>query len=385
MASKSGLSDRLVMGKLGNIYTKRFLKSKNVNIVSEGDFLSRIRILCSATYLMPFQAVWICFFLYARLTVGLNIGSNAVVPAEQLWLLKEQVFVLNFFLSVQLYHIFLLAIVMIVMLNMTLGKGVTIFTSIFNALYIAEAMLYSSFIFILAWVGILQNFNSFSGFFTVITTQWIWVVMIIGAMISFAPISDLWREVNIWNREWIRIDRYRRTEDKENGFVFKTWVTPGEIKSRRGMIIAGWFSIFIASVFELMDVFANTQFLVFKYIILIFGYVVFIASFVVPYNRLSLIFYWLNQTFLLGLAIYGLVLIQGQAWQSGNWYMYCYIMLLFPWGYSFRAAIRYTWTLKDKEEIKAVVLNMFDNKDDFEKYLEQREEKQEIKESETTI
>gem|GEM_PF-5968745 len=54
---KNELQDKLITGKLGNMYTKRFLKSKYVKIVSEGDFLARIRSLCFLTYIIPFQTI----------------------------------------------------------------------------------------------------------------------------------------------------------------------------------------------------------------------------------------------------------------------------------------------------------------------------------------
>lgn len=204
-------------------------------------------------------------------------------------------------------------------------------------------------------------------------------------MRSFWPVRKVWREINAWNREWIRIDRYRRTEDKENAFIFKTWVTPGEIKARIGMISAGWLAIFLASAFELLDVFFNAGFEVMKYTILIFGYVIFLAAFIVPYSRMSLIFYWVNQTFLLGLVIYACVMAQDYAWQPGNHFYYLYLIILLPWMICLRAAIRYTWTIKDREEIKAVVLNMFENQDEFEQYLDQKAEQQAVVASEATI
>lgn len=385
MSNKSGLSDKLVTGKLGNIYTKRFLASKNVRMVSEGDFLARVRCLCRVTFSLPFQAIWIFFFIYARIIVQKSTATNMIVPEDQLWLIKQQIVVLNFFITVQLYHILLFSSVIIVMLNMTMGKGVTIFTSIFNVLFIAEALLFASFIFVLDWVGILQNFKSISYFLEVIRTQWLWIIMIIAAMRSFWPVRKVWREINAWNREWIRIDRYRRTEDKENAFIFKTWVTPGEIKARIGMISAGWLAIFLASAFELLDVFFNAGFEVMKYTILIFGYVIFLAAFIVPYSRMSLIFYWVNQTFLLGLVIYACVMAQDYAWQPGNHFYYLYLIILLPWMICLRAAIRYTWTIKDREEIKAVVLNMFENQDEFEQYLDQKAEQQAVVASEATI
>ncbi|QBQ07898.1 hypothetical protein SGLAD_v1c06990 [Spiroplasma gladiatoris] len=372
------LEESLVHGKMGDMYTKRFLKSKHVNMVSEGDFISRVRCLCIATYSLPFQLIWVFYFIYARFAVQIESTKTYVVPGEDNYLFKDQINLLNIFVVLQLYHVLLLSITMIVMLNQTLGIGTTIFTAIYNFLFISEILLYGSFIFILDWIGILHKFKDASYVWEMIKTQWMWLIGIIFLLKSFRPLIRIFKHVNMWNREWIRIDRYRKTEDKENAFVFKTWVTPGEIKSRRAMIIAGWFVIILASVFEITDVFLGTHYETTKYIILIFGYIVFLGAYVVPYNKLSLIFFWLNQTFILGLLIYALYLIQNQAWQSGNWYMYFYALLILPWYISLKAAIRYTWTIKDAEEIKAIVLNMFENKDDFEKFLEQRKENRKV-------
>ncbi|QGS52103.1 hypothetical protein [Spiroplasma tabanidicola] len=371
---REALQEALIHGPVGNMYTKRFLKSKHVNMVSEGDFLARIRCLCAATYALPFQLIFVFYFIYARVAVQIEANKSFIVPSEDNYLFRDQVNLLNIFVALQLYHILLLSITMIVMLNQTLGIGTIIFTTIYNFLFIAEALLYGSFLFVLDWVGILKKFKDISYVWEMVKTQWLWIVGIYLLLRSFRPLIGIFKDVNMWNREWIRIDRYRKTEDKENAFVFKTWVTPGEIKARREMIAAGWFAIILASVFEITDVFLNTHYELTKYIILIFGYIVFLGAYVVPYNKYSLIFFWVNQTFLLGLLIYALTLIQNNAWQQYNWYMYFYGLLLIPWVLSLKASIRYTWTIKDAQEIKAVVLNMFDNKDDFEKFLEKREE-----------
>ncbi|AGR42291.1 hypothetical protein [Spiroplasma diminutum] len=377
-------TDRLVGGKLGEILTRRFLKSKHVKMVSEGDYISRLRSCCKVIYTMPIQAIWVIFYFYARFAVQSQM-KNPTIPESELWLYADQINVLNTFMTIQIYHLFIMSSVLIVMLNMTMSKGTSIFTAIFNTLYISEALLYGSFLFVLDWVGILHKFKSPLELLMALRTQWIWIIAIFIAVFTFLPLRSVFKDVNMWNREWIRIERYRKTEDRENGFIFKTWVTPGEIKSRRLMIITGWFCIFSASVFHLMDVFARTDFNVIKYIILVAGYLIFLSAYVIPYNNWSLIFYWANQIFLFGLITYSLYMVQNVAWQYLMWYMYLYLILLVPWIISLTAAIRYTWTLKDKEEIKAVVLNMFEDKDDFEQYLDQRDEEQQIKESENTI
>lgn len=382
---KNELQDKLITGKLGNSYTKRFLKSKYVKIVSEGDFLTRIRSLCFLTYIIPFQVIWLSFFIYIRVVIGLQYQTNIVVPDENIWLVSEQIFILNLFISIQAYHIFILFMVMIIMLNMTMSRGVTIFSVFFNVLYISEILFYASLIFFLEWINLLQQFSSLSTFWEVFNTQWIWIVVLLGTIISFSPLTKIFKEINIWNREYISIDRYRKTEDKENSFIFKTWVTPGEITARKTMITAGLFAIMIASIFQLLDVFSSSEFLAIKYVILIFGHFVFLVAFVLPYNKYSLIFYWLNQAFLLGLMIYGLVVIQNMAWHSNNWYMYLYLLLIIPWILSLKSAINYSWTIKKREGIKAVVLNTFLNNKEFEQYLQDQKNNSNIKESETDI
>lgn len=382
---KNELQDKLITGKLGNSYTKRFLKSKYVKIVSEGDFLTRIRSLCFLTYIIPFQVIWLSFFIYIRVVIGLQYQTNIVVPDENIWLVSEQIFILNLFISIQAYHIFILFMVMIIMLNMTMSRGVTIFSVFFNVLYISEILFYASLIFFLEWINLLQQFSSLSTFWEVFNTQWIWIVVLLGTIISFSPLTKIFKEINIWNREYISIDRYRKTEDKENSFIFKTWVTPGEITARKTMITAGLFAIMIASIFQLLDVFSSSEFLAIKYVILIFGHFVFLVAFVLPYNKYSLIFYWLNQAFLLGLMIYGLVVIQNMAWHPNNWYMYLYLLLIIPWILSLKSAINYSWTIKKREGIKAVVLNTFLNNKEFEQYLQDQKNNSNIKESETDI
>ncbi|AOG60621.1 hypothetical protein SHELI_v1c06700 [Spiroplasma helicoides] len=375
------LGDRLIHGFLGDFYTKIFLKSKHVNMVSEGDFLARVRCLCAATYILPFQIIWIGFFLYARIFVQKSLGSSTIVDSEDSYLYYDQINILNISMYLMLYHIFLLSTVIIVLLNQTMGKGTVIFTVIYNFLFISESLLYGSFLFILDWIGLLHKFTDLNSALDMLKTQWLWILAIVFLLWSYFPLISIFKDLNMWNREWMRIDRYRKTEDKENAFVFKTWVTPGEVKARKWMIFAGWLAIFISSTFELMDVFASTNYSIMKYIILGFGYIVFLGSYIVPYNKYSLIFYWLNQTVLMGILIYGLVIMNRSAHIPGNWFMYLYWLLIIPWILSFKSAIRYTWTIKDAEEIKAVVLNMFDNKDDFEKFLDKRKEDKKVDEN----
>ncbi|AHB36542.1 hypothetical protein [Spiroplasma apis] len=378
-----GHMSKNIDGKLGEVFTKRFLKSKYVNMVSEGDYLARLSSCCKATWAMIFQCLWIAFFLYARFVVGKQYNNSLISNEAMSWLYKEQLSVLNSYIYIQIYHIFILSTVLIVMLNMTMGVGTTIYTVFFNLLFISEALLYGSFIFILDWTGLLHSFKNISFIWEVLKTQWLWLLCIFIAVWSFIPMCSIFKDVNMLNREWIRVDRYRKTEDKENEFVFKTWVTPGEIKSRKGMIIAGWFAILTASIFELCDVFIDTNFTVMKYIILIFGYVVFLGAYVIPYSKISLIFYWVNQTFLLCLFIYSLYLVQNKAYISGYRYYYAYLAIFVPWFLSFKASIRYTWTIKDREEIKAIVLNSFESQDEFEEFLEERNNT--LKEAATTI
>ncbi|WP_339030487.1 hypothetical protein [Spiroplasma endosymbiont of Cantharis nigra] len=378
-------TDLLIRGKLGEIITKRFLKSKHVKMVSEGDYIARLRACCKVIYSIPIQAIWIGFFFYARIIVQKHVANTPSIPESELWLYTDQINVLNTFILIQSYHLFIMACVLIVMLNMTMSRGTSIFTAIFNVLYISEALLYGSFLFILDWVGLLHKFQSPQELLMAIRTQWLWVIAIFIAVFSWLPLKSVFADVNMWNREWIRVDRYRKTEDRENGFVFKTWVTPGEISARRLMISTGWYLIFTASIFHLMDIFANTQFNTVKYVLLVAGYIIFLSAYVVPYNSLSLIFYWTNFIFLFSFTVYGLYMVQNVAWQWTMWYLYLYLLLIIPCIISFKSAVRYTWTIKDKEEIKAVVLNMFESESAFEQFIEERDSKEVVKQSEDTL
>ncbi|WP_342258997.1 hypothetical protein [Spiroplasma endosymbiont of Dioctria linearis] len=378
-------TDLLIRGKLGEIITKRFLKSKHVKMVSEGDYIARLRACCKVIYSIPIQAIWIGFFFYARIIVQNHVANTPSIPESELWLYTDQINVLNTFILIQSYHLFIMSCVLIVMLNMTMSRGTSIFTAIFNILYISEALLYGSFLFILDWVGLLHKFQSPQELLMAIRTQWLWVIAIFIAIFSWLPLKSVFADVNMWNREWIRVDRYRKTEDRENGFVFKTWVTPGEISARRLMISTGWYLIFTASIFHLMDIFANTQFNTVKYVLLVAGYIIFLSAYVVPYNSLSLIFYWANFIFLFSFTVYGLYMVQNVAWQSTMWYLYLYLLLIIPCIISFKSAVRYTWTIKDKEEIKAVVLNMFESESAFEQFIEERDSKEIVKQSEDTL
>ncbi|WP_342275045.1 hypothetical protein [Spiroplasma endosymbiont of Cantharis lateralis] len=378
-------TDLLIRGKLGEIITKRFLKSKHVKMVSEGDYIARLRACCKVIYSIPIQAIWIGFFFYARIIVQKHVANTPSIPESELWLYTDQINVLNTFILIQSYHLFIMACVLIVMLNMTMSRGTSIFTAIFNILYISEALLYGSFLFILDWVGLLHKFQSPQELLMAIRTQWLWVIAIFIAVFSWLPLKSVFADVNMWNREWIRVDRYRKTEDRENGFVFKTWVTPGEISARRLMISTGWYLIFTASIFHLMDIFANTQFNTVKYVLLVAGYIIFLSAYVVPYNSLSLIFYWNNFIFLFSFTVYGLYMVQNVAWQWTMWYLYLYLLLIIPCIISFKSAVRYTWTIKDKEEIKAVVLNMFESESAFEQFIEERDSKEVVKRSEDTL
>ncbi|WP_339033661.1 hypothetical protein [Spiroplasma endosymbiont of Cantharis rufa] len=378
-------TDLLIRGKLGEMITKRFLKSKHVKMVSEGDYIARLRACCKVIYSIPIQAIWIGFFFYARIIVQNHVTNTPSIPESELWLYTDQINVLNTFILIQSYHLFIMASVLIVMLNMTMSRGTSVFTAIFNILYISEALLYGSFLFILDWVGLLHKFQNPQELLMALRTQWLWVIAIFIAVFSWLPLKSVFADVNMWNREWIRVDRYRKTEDRENGFVFKTWVTPGEISARRLMISTGWYLIFTASIFHLMDIFANTQFNAVKYVLLVAGYIIFLSAYVVPYNSLSLIFYWTNFIFLFSFTVYGLYMVQNVAWQWTMWYLYLYLLLIIPCIISFKSAVRYTWTIKDKEEIKAVVLNMFESESAFEQFIEERDSKEVVKQSEDTL
>ncbi|AKU79522.1 hypothetical protein [Spiroplasma turonicum] len=371
----------LINSRLGNAYTVRFLKSKHVNMVSETDYIARLKCVCKATFSIPIQFLWFLFFVYASYIAKKQLNVSITENSSDSWLYEDQLNLLNLLAAIQIYHLVLLSSVIIVMLNLTIGKSTTIFTTIFNALYILELLFYASLIFIFDWAGLIHKFGSFADFLTTFSTQWIWILAILIGIFSFAPLKSIFTDINMWNREWIRIDRYRKTEDRENAFIFKTWVSPGEIKARILMILTGWFCILTASIFQIFDSFITTDFLVMKYLILVFGYFVFISSYVIPYNIYSVIFYWFNFILLFGLFTYGLYIIENVAWQDGQHYKYLYLILFIPFITSLRSAIYYTWSIKGGSEIKAVTMNLFENEEDFENFLED----QKIKESEDTI
>ncbi|AKX33946.1 hypothetical protein SLITO_v1c02910 [Spiroplasma litorale] len=366
----------LINSKLGNLYTARFLKSKHVNMVSETDYLARLKSVCKATFSMPFQFIWFLFYVYAAFIASKQYGYAISNGVEDAWLYSDQINLLNLLAGIQVYHMIILATVIIVMLNMTLGKGTTIFVTIFNALYICELLFYASLIFIFDWVGLIHKFSDVSEFLKALQTQWIWIFAIIIGIFSFVPLKTIFVDLNMWKREWVRIDRYRKTEDRENAFIFKTWVTKGEIKARILMITTGWLCILIASVFQLFDIFMTTDFQVLKYVILFFGYFVFVSAYVIPYNIYSVAFYWLNFALLFGLLCYSLYVIENVAWKDEQYYKYLLALVIIPFIISLRSAIYYTWSLKGRHEIKAVTINLFENEGDFEKYLEEEKIKQ---------
>ncbi|ASP28050.1 hypothetical protein SCORR_v1c02760 [Spiroplasma corruscae] len=371
----------LINSKLGNAYTSRFLRSKHVNMISETDYLARLKSVCKATFCIPVQFLWFLFFVYAAYIAKTQFNNATTNMSSIAWLYSDQINLLNLLAGIQIYHLFLLSSVIIVMLNMTIGKGTIVFTTIFNALYIAELLFYASLIFIFDWAGLINKFNNVEDFLIILKSQWIWIIAVFIGIFSFIPLRTIFIDVNMWNREWIRIDRYRKTEDRENAFIFKTWVSPGEVRARILMICTGWVCVLIASVFELFGIFMETDFLTMKYLILGIGYFIFISAYVIPYNVYSIIFYWFNFLILLILFSYGLSIIENYAWMSEQNYKYLYALLLIPFILSLRSAIIYTWSLKGGKEIKAVTLNLFENEEDFEEYLEE----QKIKQSDDTI
>lgn len=378
--ARINMFDQILHGYLGNMFTKRFLKSKNVIMVSEGDFIARLRICVRTAMVLPFYLLYFCAFLYFGYAVSKEQGQlihNSTYD-EMYKLYDQQRYIIFAFTLITVYHVVLISFVFIVMMNMTMNKATTVVTAIFNALYISEQLFFASLIFILKWVGLFDWIHPGMQFDTaelgsLISTNWLWVFVYILAAISFRHLKHYFREINVWNREWIRIERYRKTEDKENAFIFKSWVSPGEIKARHLMIGAASFCIFAASIMHVCDILGFTSYTVVKFMILFFGYAVFVCAYTVPYNKISLIFFWGCHIFILGLFVYAMYVVQNLAWKAGNAPLYAYLSLFIPWAISLSSAIHYTWTIKDKEEIRAIVLNEFTSQDDFEEYLENRE------------
>lgn len=378
--------DKQLHSNLGSIFTKRFLRAKYVKMISEGDFVTRVRILVKCVYVLISYSLWFSFYFYFRYIVGKQGEQMHAAQPQYDYLFDQQIMVLNSFMFINIYHLVMVISTMIIMLNMTMGKGTTIFTTFFNILYLCESLFFASVLYVWDAVGVFDWIKT-GEVWKILSTQWLWIFVWIIALFSFFPMTFIFKQINAWNREWIRVSKYRNMKDKENAFVFKTWVAPGEIKARKLMISAAWFIILASGIMHILDIFNLTDFTTIKYTILIFGYIVFVASYVIPYNKISLLFYWISHIFILSIFIYALYIIQTQAWQSNKWFQYGYFCLLIPWALSLSSACKYTWTIKDKEEIKAIVVNEFETEDDFEEFVDKQTEqsKEIIEEKELNI
>ncbi|WP_338970715.1 hypothetical protein [Spiroplasma endosymbiont of Labia minor] len=368
-------ANRLVNSFIGDMYTKRFIKSQNVKIVSEGDYIYRIRTLCYATILVPLYLIFIGLFIYYRVALNFDADSlyNTNPTQETLDAIEMQKQVILLFASFACYHLFLIIYVMIVMLNQTMGKSVTIFTTIFNILFIGELFEISCTLFILERMGLVGRVGDID-FLQVLQKQWIWIFAFLISNISFIPISGIFKGINQWHREWIRIDNYRKTNDKENGFIFKTWVSKGEIKARITIITVSVFSIMFSSGLEICKYFFTFNFDPMIYTMLIFGMLMYVGSYVIPFNFFSLIFFGVIFLFFTALSFYVFYILQNEAWKSNNWFYYLYAVVIFLWFGSFDATIRFWWSLRNKNEIKAIVIDPFNQENQFEDYLNNQEQ-----------
>jgi hypothetical protein len=368
---------KLINSWWGDVFTKRFLKSQHVVMLSEGDFLNRLKICVRTVLITPMFLLFLGLFLYYRIAIIDQFAENAA-SAEMAKLFSDQKVILNLMIILAGVHLMTVFYALIVMLNLTMGKASYAFTMIFNVVYIAESLFYCSFVFLLDWSGIIKKFGNWNEALTMIRTQWIFVIVYIVAFISFLGTKKIFRDFNAWNREWIRIDRYRKTEDRENAFVFKTWVTPGEISARKHMMATAIILIIAANFMDLFDTIKLTDFDYVTYVILIAGYLIFIGTFVVPYAKLSLIYYWGCFTFTAVILVIGLYHLQNTAWVGMNFFEYAYVLTVIPFFVTLVGSVRYTWTIRNKEEIQAIVISEFETQEEFQNYVEQNVQGQEM-------
>jgi hypothetical protein len=363
---------RLINSWWGDCFTKRFLMSRHVVMLSEGDYLNRLKICVRVVTLMPFYVVMLGLFLYFHFAIEKQYSGQTTPVLDKL--IVDQNVVIDGMIFLMAGQLMLLLYSLIIMLNMSMGRATYFVTMIFNVVYISEALFFWSFIFILDWSGLIKKFTSGQDVLNTFLSQWIYLAIYLLGLICYKTTKRIFIEFNNWNREWIRIDRYRKTEDRENAFIFKTWVTPGEISARKHMIAVAILFILAANVMDLVDVLNFSDFDVATYLLLGVGYFIFIASFVMPYSKWSLFYYWSCFAFAFGVLLFGLYHIQATAWDHGNWFEYAYVLTVIPFLVAMVGAIRYTWTIRNKEEIQAIVISEFESAEDFAKFIDQNKD-----------
>lgn len=353
----------------GNKLTKRFLGSKHVVMVSEGDYVLRLKIIIKAVSLLIFYTLFFCVFMYYFTKT--NIVWKQTTDATLGILLEQQKFVLISMISILLINGIMAACSVIVMLNMTMGKGCSIFAGFFNIIYIAEALFFSSIIYIMDFAGVIRKFSNMNTFLNVLQTQWIWIAVYILGFIVFIISKSLFTNINQWYREWVKVDNYRKTQNKENGFIFKTWITKNEIKARKLLIAASWLLIICANGMDLSDLRKVTTYDSFKYVVLLSGYAFFIGSFIVRYSKISLIYFWGSALTMIILFSFGLYHIQNTAWKSKFYFEYSYITLFIPLILTLVSCSKYTWSIINQEQVQAIVVTGFETPEEFEIYVEE--------------
>ncbi|WP_342268559.1 hypothetical protein [Spiroplasma endosymbiont of Aspidapion aeneum] len=354
--------DNMIRGGMGNFLTLKFLASKYVKIMSEGDYVYRVRVLVRSIWLAPFYLMFFCLYIYYKIFV-FKLGT--LDPSQNK--------LLNVTLIISGYHLIIISMVIIYFFYQSMGKYCWIFTNLCSVLYIGEVLIICSVFFLAKWGGLLYKYNDISDLLYILRNYWLFIVFYFLVIIFMRPLGNIFQDIDMWKREWERIERFQDTKDKENAFIFKRWITPEEVRARAILRHVAIYGMILSNIFIFIDVFwPQFKFEPIAYFYLIFSYFLYVGSHFFPFNVYSCIYYWLAFIVSTGMFIYSLYMIQEYAYD--HYYMYAYFYSIIPWFASLRSAILYGWILKEKPEIKAIVITQFEKPEDFEDYLRELEE-----------
>ncbi|WP_338972948.1 hypothetical protein [Spiroplasma endosymbiont of Panorpa germanica] len=356
----------IVFSPVGQLFTKKFLKNKNVKIQSEGDFVSRVQICTTIFYSLIITSLLIMLLSYFKVSIALELSKVEQLTERQIFLLKDQKKLIDFSILLIGLNIIFLTTMLIFFTNISLGNSIRYLTYIFNIIFIAQLLFFCNFVFVLDIFGLFSKTSSIDIWLKFITKWWLWIVVVSLCLTTFGVHTKLFVFINLINREWTRIKMIRKNSNRENSFIFKFWVHPNENRARKLMIVAGALSMSFASIIHFASlVFQNIDLDFMKYFSLFFGCIIILIAFIIPYNKFSV--YYFGAAFLIysGITIYALVMIQNTAFLPGQWIIYIYFFCIIVWSIILSSNINIFISILNKINVYAIVVNQFDGVEQF--------------------
>jgi hypothetical protein len=114
--------------------------SRHVVMLSEGDYLNRLKICVRVVTLMPFYVVMLGLFLYFHFAIEKQYSGQTTPVLDKL--IVDQNVVIDGMIFLMAGQLMLLLYSLIIMLNMSMGRATYFVTMVFNVVYISEALFF---------------------------------------------------------------------------------------------------------------------------------------------------------------------------------------------------------------------------------------------------